>query len=107
MYSHVAVNGEWRPVDRIPIRRIRVKKSLLSFANEVDTTQVDDMVKNFSQEVWIPILVNQDFFLLDGQHRLAAAKKMKLRYIDVIVEDRRLLKRAATIKRSRLEELAI
>lgn len=107
MYSHVAVNGEWKPVDRIPIKKIRVKKSLLSFPNEVDPAQVDDIVNNFSQEVWIPILVNQDFFLLDGQHRLAVAKKMRLKYIDVIVENRQLLKRSATMKQSRLNRLVI
>jgi ParB-like chromosome segregation protein Spo0J len=32
-------------------------------------------------------MVNPEFFLLDGQHRLAAAQKMKLRYLDVVIDN--------------------
>jgi ParB-like chromosome segregation protein Spo0J len=33
----------------------------------------------------MPILVNTDFFLLDGQHRLQVAKKLGLKYVDVAI----------------------
>lgn len=64
-------------------------------------------MNNFSQEVWMPILVNQGFFLLGGQHRLSAAKKMSLMYIDVIMEDEQLLKCFATMKQYRLNKFVV
>jgi ParB-like chromosome segregation protein Spo0J len=32
-------------------------------------------------------MVNRDFFLLDGQHRLAAAQNMKLKFLDVVIDN--------------------
>lgn len=55
----------------------------------------------------MPILVNQGFFLLGGQHRLSAAKKMSLMYIDVIMEDEQLLKCFATMKQYRLNKFVV
>jgi len=107
MYTNAAVNGEWLPIDRIPIKKIQLNKSLLAFPNEVDTHQVRDMLMNFDQELWIPILVNQDFFLLDGQHRLSVARRMGLKYIDVILENGELLKQSAHRKKTKLEALVI
>jgi ParB-like chromosome segregation protein Spo0J len=40
---------------------------------------------------WIPITVNKELYLLDGQHRLEAAKRMKLKYIDVVIQNTELL----------------
>lgn len=47
---------------------------------------VDYMVNNFYKGAWFPIMINQNYYLLDGQHRLAAAKKLHLKYIDVVIQ---------------------
>ncbi len=107
MYTRASVNDEWKPMDKVPISRIRVDKGLLAFPNDVDFKHVHDMIDNFDQDVWIPILVNQYFYLLDGQHRLTVAKKMRLKYIDVIIEDRELLEQPLTRKKTALELLPI
>jgi hypothetical protein len=84
MYSQH--KGYWSTVDKVPITKVKVDPRLFSYPNQVDSAQVNYMVENFSRNAWTPILVNEDFFLLDGQHRLQVAKRMKLKYIDVIVQ---------------------
>lgn len=74
-------------MQKFPIEKIKVDKSLFSFQNKVNWDEVDYMCSNFEIGAWFPVMVNSDSFLLDGQHRLAAAKKMKLKYIDVVVDN--------------------
>lgn len=72
---------------KTPIEKIKVDKTLFSFQNEVNWTEVEYISKNFEIGAWFPIMVNRDFFLLDGQHRLAAAQNMKLKYLDVVIDN--------------------
>ena len=87
MYSNPQFQGRWVVVTKVPIENIKIDKSLFSFQNEVNWNDVEYMSKNFEQGAWFPVMVNPDFFLLDGQHRLAAAKRMKLKYIDVVIDN--------------------
>ena len=87
MYSNPQFHGRWVVVTKTPIEKIRIDKSLFSFQNGVNWNAVEYMTENFELGAWFPIFVNPDFFLLDGQHRLATAKKMKLKYIDVVVDN--------------------
>ena len=87
MYSNPQFHGRWVVVTKVPIEKIRIDKSLFSFQNEVNWNDVEYMSQNFEPGAWFPIFVNPDFFLLDGQHRLAAAKRMKLKYIDVVIDN--------------------
>jgi hypothetical protein len=72
-------------VERVPLSKIRIDKSLFSFQNNIDPSQVDFIVNNFDIDFWMPITVNPEYYLLDGQHRLQVAKKMGLKYIDVVI----------------------
>ncbi len=72
---------------KTPIEKIKVDKTLFSFQNEVNWTEVEFISKNFEIGAWFPIMVNRDFFLLDGQHRLAAAQNMKLKFLDVVIDN--------------------
>lgn len=72
---------------KTPIEKIKVDKTLFSFQNEVNWTEVEYISKNFEIGAWFPIMVNRDFFLLDGQHRLAAAQNMKLKFLDVVIDN--------------------
>ena len=72
---------------KTPIEKIKVDKTLFSFQNEVNWIEVEYISKNFEIGAWFPIMVNRDFFLLDGQHRLAAAQRMKLQYLDVVIDN--------------------
>ncbi len=62
---------------------------MFDYPNEVDNEYVTYMINNFSEDVWIPIVVNQDYFLLDGQHRLRLAVRTGFKYIDVIMKKKK------------------
>lgn len=87
MYKRPEFNGKWTSVDCVPLSDIIIDKSLFSNPNDVDYEQVKFILNNFEKELWIPILVNLKYFLLDGQHRLQAARALGLEFIDVIVQD--------------------
>jgi hypothetical protein len=72
-------------VEKVPLSKIKIDKSLFSFQNDVSPSFVDFITANFDKDFWMPILVNAEFFLLDGQHRLQVAKKLGLKYIDVAI----------------------
>ncbi len=82
----------WTPALKFPIKKIKIDKSLFSYQNDVSKSDVLYMLVNFDREIWIPITLNKDYYLLDGQHRLELARQMGLSYIDVVIEDSELLK---------------
>jgi len=87
MYSNPQFDGRWIVVRKVPINKIQIDYSLFSFQNEINQRDVDWICKDFLIEAWYPIMVTPKSFLLDGQHRLAAAKKMGLKYIDVVIDN--------------------
>ena len=50
------------------------------------------MLMNFDRDARMPITINKNYYLLDGQHRLELARQMGLSFIDVVIEDSELLK---------------
>jgi hypothetical protein len=59
--------------------------TILGEGYQVSRSRVDFIVKNFDIDFWMPILINSEYFLLDGQHRLEVAKKLGLKYIDAVI----------------------
>jgi len=90
MYTHPEYKGRWVIVDEVTISKIQIDKKLCSYVNNVDISFVNFIVENFNQELWIPILVNPNHLLLDGQHRLQIAQDMGLEFVDVVVQDDQL-----------------
>ena len=72
-------------IHKFPIEKIKFNKNRLSYANPVFDSTVNNIVYNFHEEGWEPISLDTDYYLRDGQHRLAAAKMMGLKYIDVVI----------------------
>jgi len=68
-------------VDKIKI------EPLIDHQIEIDYDRVSNILLNFDQKLWEPILIDDDYYLLDGRHRLEVAKLLRLRYIDVIIEN--------------------
>lgn len=64
--------------EQVAIDEIKINRSLFDFNNKVCTSSVDNMLKNFELDAWMPVTVTEKMFLLDGQHRLACAKKLGL-----------------------------
>jgi hypothetical protein len=91
MYSNPCYFGGFQLKTKVSIDTIKIDKKYFAFQNKVNEREVDYMAEHFYIGAWYPIIVNKKNYLLDGQHRIAAAKKMNLKYIDVVVEDRRLL----------------
>ena len=78
---------DWLPIDKVRIKKIKIDKKFLP--NEVNDDEVTYMINNFDEEVWHPVMINKDYFLLDGQHRLRLAFRTGMKYIDVIMEKRK------------------
>jgi hypothetical protein len=76
---------------KFPIEKIKIDKSLFAYQNDVLQSDVLYMLMNFDREVWMPITINKNYYLLDGQHRLELARQMGLSFIDVIIENSELL----------------
>ena len=75
----------FRPIDKYPIRKIKFNKKYLAIPNAIREEDVNYIVNEFNIEGWEPIYINEKGYLIDGQHRLTAAKKMKMDYIDVVL----------------------
>jgi hypothetical protein len=88
-YSRPEIMASFTLVEKVPLSKIITDKSLFSWQNEVDSFQVEFILENFDRDFWMPILVNEDFFLLDGQHRLEVAKRKGLEFIDVVIDKQR------------------
>lgn len=71
----------YRVVEKFPIEKIRRRK----MPNEIDYKEVLYTLMNFYPPVWEPITIDEENYLLDGQHRLAVAGQLCMRYIDVVV----------------------
>ncbi len=91
--------------DKVLIKKIKIDRKLFDFDNPVNMDDVYYMLMNFSKNVWMPITVNKNYYLLDGQHRLALARLLGLNYIDVVIEDKNLLNLSE--KKHKEEELKI
>ena len=86
MYWNPSLNGMYKTVDKVSLDKIKIEPSLFAFRNELDKQEVERIVKHFYRGAWFPVMINQHGYLLDGQHRLAAAKELGLRYIDAVVQ---------------------
>ena len=78
--------GEWSSVDKVPLFKIKIDQRLFSYPNPVDNSRVTDIINKFDTNLWAPIVINEEYYLLDGQHRFEAALQMNLNYIDVIIQ---------------------
>lgn len=76
---------DYTVMEKFPIETIKFDKQLLAYANDVNIYDVVYILMNFDVNAWEPIHINEDNYLLDGQHRLRVAKDLCLKYIDVIV----------------------
>lgn len=97
----------WTPMDKVKIDKIKIDKNLFSVCNGVSYETVQRIVTEFELTAWIPITVTKDFFLLDGQHRLEAAKRMNLKYIDVVIQDTELLEATKICKHIKMKKFIL
>lgn len=77
--------GFCTPMKKYRIDEIKFNKKYLSYANAVREEEVNSIVNDFFIDAWEPIFLNPKHYLIDGQHRLKAAKRMGLKFIDIVV----------------------
>lgn len=70
---------------RFNINEIKIDKSLFSFNNPIIKDTIDKILYNFQIDFWDPIMINEDWFLLDWQHRLEFCRIKWIEFIDVII----------------------
>lgn len=75
-------------VKKFPIHKIQIKP----LRNKVDKNEVFYMLMNFDREIWMPVTLNTNYFLIDGQHRLELARLFGMEFIDAVVLDDKKLK---------------
>lgn len=97
----------WILIEKLPIANINFDKNRLSYQNNVSMSEVEYMVSNFEILGWIPITLDKEFYLLDGQHRLEVAKRLNLKYIDVVIQDTELLENNKSNKKVRLKKVIL
>lgn len=84
-WAYSAYPSVFKRIDKYPIGKIKFSKKHLPFNNPVRQDTINSIVTEFYIGAWEPIYLNEKGYLEDGQHRLAAAKKMSLKYLDVII----------------------
>lgn len=72
----------FRVIEKFSISRIKRKK----LRNSLDKGEIFYMLMNFSKDAWMPVILDQKYFLLDGQHRIELARQMGLSHIDVVIQ---------------------
>lgn len=82
-------------VRKVPLENIKIDKGLMSFSNPVYESNVQTILEHFNEWAWFPILINKDYFLLDGQHRIEVARRLNLRFIDAIIDNQEAVKEIA------------
>lgn len=87
-----SAQGFCTPIKKLPINKIKFNKKYLSYPNPIREESVNWIVNDFYQDAWEPIFLNPKYYLKDGQHRLEAAKRMGLKYIDVVIINEELNK---------------
>lgn len=85
LWAYTAFPEVFKRIDKYPINKIKFDKKYLPFQNPVIINSVNSIVDEFYLGAWEPIFLNEKGYLTDGQHRLAAARKMHLKFIDVII----------------------
>jgi len=73
---------------KLPIKNINRRR----LRNKIGTNETLCMLVDFHQEGWMPIIIDKNYNLVDGQHRLAFADQMCLEYIDVAIFDESLMR---------------
>lgn len=84
-WAYSAYPEVFKRIDKYPIEEIKFNKKYLPFNNPIRQDTVNSIVTEFYIGAWEPIYINEKGYLTDGQHRLTAAKRMNLDYIDVIL----------------------
>lgn len=79
------------PIKKYPIEKIKFHKKFLSFANPVREEDVNYIVNEFYIGAWEPIFLNTKNYLIDGQHRLEAARRMGLKFLDIVIINEKIL----------------
>jgi DNA adenine methylase len=97
----------WVFKQKVKINEIKIDKSLMSFDNPIFDSTLDNIIYYFDENCWIPITVNKDLYLLDGQHRLEAAKRMNLKYIDVVIQNTELLEMGSENRKVKFEKFVL
>jgi DNA modification methylase len=106
-------------ISRFPVERIKSEERSAEAQKEIDYNWVAHILGNFDDRLWEPIVLDHDYYLIDGYHRLAVAKLLRLRYIDIIVtdneaqdatsklEDKKVDQREKSIEEFKLEQTTI
>jgi len=81
----------WVFEEKVAIDKIKIDKKLMTYDNPIYESTLFDIINCFDNIFWYPITVNMDYYLLDGQHRLEAARRMNLKFIDVVIQNTELL----------------
>ena len=74
----------WKLIEKFPI--INIKLDTDTYPNPLKMNEVLNMIDNFYPFAYHPIRLNENYELIDGQHRLKFAQLCGFEFIDVFIE---------------------
>ena len=80
-YTNPQMAKSFTFVEKVPLSKIKIDKSLFSFQNEVSSSRVEFMVKNFDIDFWMPIIINSDYFLFPDPYGIYLNFKIMRRLV--------------------------
>ncbi len=75
----------WSPQRQVAIHTIKIDKLRMAYANAVDYEQVEVILAHFDRFQWMPISLDHEGYLLDGQHRLEVCRRKELLFVDAVM----------------------
>jgi ParB-like nuclease domain len=81
---HVQLN--WFFKSKVLLDDIKLPENSLESRDWIDKETINNIVNDFYPSGWEAVRVNPKMEILDGYHRLVAAKKLGLKYIDIIID---------------------
>lgn len=74
----------WQLIEKFPIEKI--KYDINNYPNKINMSEVLFMIEEFYPFGFVPITIDKNYYLLDGQHRLKFAELCGFMYIDVWID---------------------
>lgn len=75
----------WSIRRQVAVHTIMIGKLDAPYPNPLDCGEVETILAYFDREQWLPIMLDHEGFLLDGQHRLEVCCRKELFFVDAVV----------------------
>ncbi len=72
-------------VRKVSLDKIKVDTRRMAYPNVPSLDEALHLIQYFDIENWLPIRLDDEYYLLDGQHRMIIARLLGLKYLDAVM----------------------